>query len=205
MQSERKSTEARREEIIRVALKIVSEDGIHALTLREISVRIGISEAAIFRHFENKEGIINSLAGWVFKEYIVEEMGSDKGVREGIAGLMKRQFLKFQQFPAVTSVLFQEEIFREFPQAKQIFDERRKERANRVASMIRTAKIEGEIAQEVNEEIFSLIFMGTMRMAVLEWRDANFTYDLAAQEEAIMHELVKMLPSPGFDGLKGRN
>ena len=195
MQQERKSTEARREQILEIALQIVSEEGIHALTLRELSVRIGISEAALFRHFDNKENIVNSLAEWVFNEYLVDEKGGNKEVREELADLMKRQFLKFQRYPQVTSVLFQEDIFREYPRAKRIFDDRRKQRSDRIASMIRTAKVNGEIGPDVNEVVLALIFMGTMRMAVLEWRSAEFAYDLGSQEESIMHEILKMMPA----------
>ncbi len=204
MQQERRSTEARQEEILEVALQIVSEKGIHALTLRELSARIGISEAALFRHFDNKENIVNSLAEWVFNEYLVDEKRVNKEVREELADLMKHQFLRFQRYPQVTSVLFQEDIFREYPQAKRIFDERRKQRADQIAQMIRTAKSNGEIGPEVNDTIFALIFMGALRMAVLEWRSADFAYDLASQEESITRELFKMLPSTAQKGVKER-
>ena len=205
MQQERKSKEARREEILKVALEIVSDEGIHALTLRELSVRIGISEAALFRHFENKENIVNSLAEWVFNENLVEETGGNKGVREELADLMKRQFLRFQRSPQVTSVLFQEDIFREFPRAKRIFDERRKQRADHIASLIRNGKANGEIGPGANDVIFALIFMGTMRMAVLEWRAADFTYDLAAQEESITREIFKMIPAADLVEVRKRD
>ncbi len=196
MMPARKDSKTRKGEVLRVALQVVAEEGIHALTLHELSRRIGISEAALFRHFENKQDIVNSLAEWVFKEYIVNESEGENDIRRAMANLMRRQFLEFQKCPEATSILFQEEVFREFPQAKGMFDERRKSRAAQIMSMIRKAKANGEIGSEVDEATFSLIFIGTMRMAVMEWRSSGFAYDLTTREEAITRELVKLLPAP---------
>jgi AcrR family transcriptional regulator len=48
----------RQQEIIDVALDLISQKGIQGLTMKNLSKEIGISEPAIYRHFENKIEIL---------------------------------------------------------------------------------------------------------------------------------------------------
>ena len=48
----------RQKEIMAASLEIISAEGIQNLTIKNISGRIGISEPAIYRHYENKISIL---------------------------------------------------------------------------------------------------------------------------------------------------
>jgi len=47
--------------IIQAALELFSEDGFHATSTYKIAKKAGVSEGLIFRHFKNKEGLIQSI------------------------------------------------------------------------------------------------------------------------------------------------
>ena len=52
---------------LRVALLLASEallveDGVEALSLRKVTQRVGVSHAAVYRHFESKEALLAALA-----------------------------------------------------------------------------------------------------------------------------------------------
>ncbi len=55
-----KSGEQRRAEIITATLAILAEKGMHAWTTAALAQRVGVSEAAIFKHFENKDEILTA-------------------------------------------------------------------------------------------------------------------------------------------------
>lgn len=55
-----KSGEERRDEIIAATLGILAERGMHAWTTAALAERVGVSEAAIFKHFENKDQILTA-------------------------------------------------------------------------------------------------------------------------------------------------
>lgn len=50
-----------KEAAIETALDMVEHEGIDAITLRELSGRIGASRTAIYRHFENKEALMRAV------------------------------------------------------------------------------------------------------------------------------------------------
>src|SRR5665647_2824522 len=168
MATERKNTQTRREEALIVAMTIIHKEGIHNLTLRRVAEGLGISEAALFRHFKDKEDLIDLLASKVFDQYMIRE-------------------------PEATSVLFQEEIFREYPAVKERFDKRRHQRADRIARMVRNAQAKRQVARDVDPEVFALIYMGAMRNAVMEWRSEGCASDLLSKAAPLHSHLVRIL------------
>lgn len=187
--------EARRSQILDIALSIVHTKGIHSLTLRELSDRAGVSEAALFRHFKGKEDIVDSLASMVFEQNQFFPHG--EGPWEAMENMLKWQLESFQKNPMHTSVLFQEDIFREFPSVKERFDLRRSSRSTLIAQLIREGKASGAFSPSVDEEAFSLLFMGGLRLAVLEWRHANFSYDLGQKAPPLLRMLKRCLEAEG--------
>jgi AcrR family transcriptional regulator len=50
------------------ALQLIVEQGVHGTGIREIASRAGCSEAALYRHWENKDAMVQSL----FREHLQE-------------------------------------------------------------------------------------------------------------------------------------
>jgi AcrR family transcriptional regulator len=191
--TERKNTQTRREEALTVAMTIIHEEGIHNLTLRRVAESLGISEAALFRHFKDKEELINLLASKVFDQYTVREPEVGEDVNAGLLRMMTDQFSSFQATPEATSVLFQEELFREYPAVKKRFDKRRHHRAARIAAMVRKAQEKRQVARDVDPEVFALIYMGAMRNAVVEWRSEGCASNLLSEATPLHSHLVRIL------------
>ena len=57
----RKSTEVRKEEIVRAALFLVEQNGLDKLNIIDIAVEVKLVPAAIYRHFKGKEDIVAAL------------------------------------------------------------------------------------------------------------------------------------------------
>ena len=178
-------------------MTIIHSEGIHSLTLRRVAEGLGISEAALFRHFKDKEDLMDLLASKVFDQYMVREPEGDQNIDSGLLAMMTEQFSAFQGTPEATSVFFQEELFREYPAIKERFDERRHLRADRIAGMVRAAQAKRQVASDVDPEVFALIYMGAMRNAVVEWRSDGCTSDLVDKAAPLHSHLVRILSRSG--------
>lgn len=55
---QRKSTEERQKEIKQAILNIIAEEGLQALSTRNLARKVGISEGALFRHFRRKRDMM---------------------------------------------------------------------------------------------------------------------------------------------------
>jgi AcrR family transcriptional regulator len=51
-----------RNALIQAGLTILAEEGVHALTLRAVARRVGVSHAAPYRHFADKEALLAAIA-----------------------------------------------------------------------------------------------------------------------------------------------
>ncbi len=51
----------RQQAIVDQAIEMISEGGIASMTMRKLSERLGITEPAIYRHFENKTAILTAM------------------------------------------------------------------------------------------------------------------------------------------------
>jgi len=55
---QRQSTEERQKQIKNAILKIISTEGLQALSTRNLAKKVGVSEGALFRHFRTKRDMI---------------------------------------------------------------------------------------------------------------------------------------------------
>lgn len=185
----RLGAEARRAQIIDHAVKLIHEEGIHRLTMKNLGASMGISDAAIYRHFKDKKELLNSIADMLFHETTPRDEDPKNTLRE----IMVEQFKKFQSNPYLTSLLFQEEIFREYPEIKIRFDKFRKERFEAIKRAVMKGQSTGAFASEVDPEIFASIYMGSIRFSMLHWRFSGFHYPIEQLPEKIIDHLLRIL------------
>ncbi len=60
-----------REVILRAALRVADRDGLNGLTMRKLAAGLGASPMALYRHFRNKEEIVDGLVDVVVGDYDV--------------------------------------------------------------------------------------------------------------------------------------
>lgn len=78
-----------RERIVEAARDIVSEEGLDALSMRALGVRIGISPGTIYQHFQDKDELLRSVMAEGFKR-LGESMDEELGKVEGGASPLAR-------------------------------------------------------------------------------------------------------------------
>ena len=76
--SERKDAGSRRREIADAALKVIAEQGLGRFTALAIAREVGVSDAALFRHFPSKEAIVLAAIARV-EEHLLAHLPADEG------------------------------------------------------------------------------------------------------------------------------
>ena len=77
----RKSTEIRKDEIVRAALAIVENSGLDKLNINEIAAKVEMVPAAIYRHFKGREEIVAALI-----EHIDQRLQSNLSQANAVTG-----------------------------------------------------------------------------------------------------------------------
>lgn len=99
----------RRDEIVRAAMECFAARGFSGTTTREIAARVGITEAALYRHFEGKEALYREIidrkmAAPALADRVVDAAAraDDRGVFGGLARLINEAL---QSDPAFFRIL----------------------------------------------------------------------------------------------------
>jgi AcrR family transcriptional regulator len=71
-----------REELVSQGLAILENEGMPALTMREIARRIGVTQTAPLHHFEGKTGLLAAIAALGFRMLFDQRMAALKDQRE---------------------------------------------------------------------------------------------------------------------------
>jgi len=80
----------KQKKILAVALELFANEGYNAVPTKMIAEEAGVSEALIFRHFENKQGLLDALYGQceerveIIKNSLIEEPDPSETIRKAI-------------------------------------------------------------------------------------------------------------------------
>jgi AcrR family transcriptional regulator len=115
MAGERKPTGQRQKQIIDAARKLIIANGSEHITIKGIAEEVGISEAAIYRHFKSKKDILGFLI-----DHIEQNIGKDfskassskytsintidKALRSHISAIEQRKGMSFQVIAEIISL-----------------------------------------------------------------------------------------------------
>jgi AcrR family transcriptional regulator len=174
----------RQKEILDTALELISRKGIQGLTIKNLSKKIGISEPAIYRHYENKIEILLKILE-LFKEssggIFEDELQQDIGAIEKIEHLFTRHFSKFAKNPTLVSVIFSEDIFRSEP----ALIEKIAEVINRNSQILRKIIAEGQERNEIRKDLdaghIAIIVMGSLRLFVKQWQFSGYSFNIETE------------------------
>ena len=197
MSKNRLKSKKRKKEILQTTLAIIYNEGFYSLTIRNIARKIGISEAAIYRHFKSKKEIINTLADWVFSESQLWQIKcNNNNYYQTLRAIMLKLLNHLKDNPEFTSILFHEEIFREYPEIREKFNHHRLQNEKHIIDIIKKGQNKGVFALNVTPHIFALLYMGSIRITVLRWRNSSDKISSEETVNEITKELFKIL-NPG--------
>ncbi|MHB2225574.1 TetR/AcrR family transcriptional regulator [Calditrichota bacterium LG24] len=190
----RVSTEVRQEQIVSEAIKIIHQKGYSGLSIRELAGKVGISEPAIYRHFRSKEEIILRILERMnrFGDLLRQELNKLSDGRSKIKKLVEMHLEFLEANREMTSVIFSEEIFEPREGIQQKVREIIRSRREFLDQLLEKARQNKEVVDVPAQEL-SIVILGYLRMTVLEWRTANFSFSLQERRQRIIETLDKII------------
>jgi len=185
----------RQEEIIETALELIDAEGIQGLTIKNLSKRIGISEPAIYRHFDNKIHIITTVLEMLKKdsESIFNlKISENENAVERISELFKSHFALFANKPVLASVIFSEELFKNETVLKDKVNEVITHNNEILVSILKTGQEKNEIRQDIKADDLAILIMGTLRLFVKKWQLSGLSFNLEKEGNRII-KMIKTL------------
>lgn len=101
-----------RHALVEAALDLLAEGGTEALGLRELARRVGVSAAAPYRHFKDRQALIQAVAAAGFEKFDIAISGAKDGVApEAQFAAMAEAYVRFAlDHPRLYRLMFSSEL-----------------------------------------------------------------------------------------------
>lgn len=186
----------RQEQIIQTSLDLIANSGIHGLTIKNISKDVGISEPAIYRHFESKTDILLGIISKIkensaFNAFITtdEAQTTVDIIRKAFIGRAKR----FTKNPSIAAVIFSESIFENDSKLAEAIGSIMEKSQIKIVNIIKKGQKLGEITDRIEAEQLALMIIGAFRLLVTKWHMSKNSFDLEVQTEKLFKALERLI------------
>lgn len=192
-----KNFTGRQIEIMELASQIIDRDGIQELTTKNLAAEIGLSEAALYRHFKSKNEIMLGLLDYFMLE-MKERVAmiaakEDRTPSELLRDIFTSQLKMFAKKPAIMNVIFSEGIFQFNKELMEKVSGMMKMMQTEIDAIVKRGQQEGSFRDFVGPSTVSTIIMGSMRMAVMKWKVFGRSSDIVKDGTQVLNGVLKMI------------
>jgi len=167
----RRPAKERRAITVETVVKLAAEQNPSNITTSAIAERMGLTQGALFRHFPNKDAIIQAVMEWVSGRLLSKVDKAMKTAQSPLAAL-EAMFNAHMEFvivhPGVPRMLFGELQNAEETVPKRIVQTLLRQYGERLHRLIEEGKSCGELDADLDTEASSILFIGTIQGLIMQ-------------------------------------
>lgn len=189
----------RQRDIVERAVEVIGDEGLHGLTMRRLSESLGVTEPALYRHFENKSAILDAILATLEAETYERMPLPSDATPQSIVEHFTRLFELFDERPALATVVFLDE----FASADPRITERVRDLLGRNRDRLATAfagiagrsgdreSRQGKNTTDERDRARATLLLGGVRLLVREWRLDGCSWNLPERGALLVRALFE--------------
>ncbi len=182
------ATDVRRRQIVAAARRLIVTRGAEHVTVRRIAKEVGLSEAAIYRHFKNKKGVLRLLLDDV-EQHLIDNVDAESGggeasldtldavLRHHLSGVEQRRGIRFQVIAEIVSL------------GDKSLNRRAMEMVDKYIGILRqmlaASAAAGRIRSDVDLDAAATVLFCMIQGLANLWSLDNYGFDLMARYETL--------------------
>jgi len=186
----------RQRQIIDAAIELIAEKSIQQLTIKNLTKKIGVTDGALYRHFNSKIDILLGILQ-MFQSEARKNLEQVKKSKLPALQQFEEIFLYrlkyFTQKPAVAAVIFSESIFQNDIRLTNAVNEFLKMHEDTLRIIIERGIQKEEIRRGILVDETIYITIGSMRYLVTRWRLNGHDFDLYEKGVQLLGNLKELL------------
>ena len=176
--TKRRNTEVRQKQIVNAAREMIVKYGSEHVTVRRIASAVGISEAAIYRHFKNKKAVLALLVDDIENRLIADftSIGTNgksplEILEGGLRGPLsvRRKGVSFQVIAEIVS-LGDKKLNKKISVMINKYIER-------LTDLLSNGVKSGEVREDVDRKAAATVLFGMMQGLVSIWALSGYSFD----------------------------
>ncbi|MGD9898729.1 MAG: TetR/AcrR family transcriptional regulator [Calditrichaceae bacterium] len=187
---------SRKQQIAKAAMKIIANEGVQSLVMIKIAKLIGLTDAALYKHFNTKNDMLL---------FMVEEIENSL-----IINIEKKIDLQADACDKLKSILFVHLSFIEknigiprvlFSEAIQFQDKRLRDKIagiitqymDYIKDIIQQAVDKGCVRKDLDVEAAAIMYMGIIQATFILWSTSDFSFPLTGKVDQLWATFSKCL------------
>ncbi len=174
-------TDHRQEQIAQAALSLIAQHGLKRLSVAAVARRVGLVPSAIYRHFDGKDAVIDTVMDLV-RERLFDNV---RAVRRETADPLERlRLLLFRHMAlvrdnqALPRVVFAEEVYAGRPDRKTRMFAAIQAYLDEVAVIVSEGQRDGAIRKDLDPATVAVMFLGLIQPAAILWHMSAGKFDV---------------------------
>lgn len=191
--AERKTADSRRREIADAALRVIAEQGLGRFTAVAIAREVGVSDAALFRHFQTKEEIVLAAIDRVEEILFAEFPPAGRDPLERLGTFFRQRVAVIEENPGVARLVASDALSQAAPaEGVSRVAEFRRRSVRFVRSCLADAKREGLLSDAVEPAEAEVLVLGAI-LALTQARTGRSSATDGALADRTWHALERLL------------
>jgi AcrR family transcriptional regulator len=184
----------RQEQIIRTAIQIISEDGLSGISIRKLADRVGVTEAAIYRHFKDKaDMMVNVMQFMRSNQQDATKWADELPAIEAIEKFFRDRVEFASMNPEISETLRRMRASHRYARLSEDGQEIRRGHGRPLVRFIDRGQSEGNIRNDIPSHQLAAIIRRTMHGFMEDWHLSGRGFDLMTDWESTWEALRKMI------------
>lgn len=190
----RQPTEARQSSLVQAALRLAAAGSPAEVTTGALAAAVGITQGAVFRHFENKEAIWIAVLDWVHEALMARlraraQPHSEQGrALQALQAVFMDHVEFVQTYPGVPRLIFQELQHAGPTPLKERVQELMSAYRELVGGLLEQARSERSIGADTDTQAATALFVGAVQGLVMQCLMAG-SLDCIKQQAGAVYEI----------------
>ena len=196
MKMQKENVVSRKQQIARAAMEIISEEGLHNLVMVKIAKRVGVTDAAIYKHFRSKDDMLLYMMEDLEKSMIdrfIAHIGHVVDPIDQLYNLLSFQFEFIEENKGIPRIIFSESLQQQNKEIKVKIANLLTNYLQIIKDILNAAKKSGQVNETIDVDAAASIFVGMIQSSVVFWALSDFSYSLRMRQAPLWREYLRLI------------
>ncbi len=194
-------TQVRREQIAEAALSLVASQGLRRLSVAAVARRVGLVPSGIYRHFKNKDEILDAVLDRVELRLLANVQASRQAHADPLACLkdvvMRHiRFLREGKVISVPRMIFSEDTHGDHPERKRRILGVFSKYMEQIGEVVQLGQQQGRIRPELEVQAITMMLFGIIVPAGILWHLTDGGFDVTRHAQRGWKMLLSAIEPP---------
>jgi AcrR family transcriptional regulator len=185
----------RQEQIIETAIKIIAEKGIQNLTTKNLAKEIGISEPALYRHFDNKLEILKAVIVYFQSKMkpAIGQLNNSTDTLSKIESFILEHLKIISNNPNFAKVIFSEANFQNEDELISKMNNLMNQSHKILESVVQLGQSNNEIRNDIGSLSIVRMIIGSLRLIVIQWSMSGMIFNLETEGKQFCEDIKRLI------------